>query len=140
MGKNAAKTLSERLRAQQFCLLTTFRKDGTPVRTPMWFAVKDETVYMATKGGTGKVKRLRREAKVTIGPCNGGGAPLGEQVEAWGRIVTDPEESAAAEKALMDRYGLKRRLLRWALRFSSDKTDAMLAVSLNPSSESCPES
>ena len=98
MGKNAAKTLSERLRAQQFCLLTT------------------------------------------IGPCNGGGAPLGEQVEAWGRIVTDPEESAAAEKALMDRYGLKRRLLRWALRFSSDKTDAMLAVSLNPSSESCPES
>lgn len=124
------QTLSEQLKGQQFCLLTTYRKDGTPVPTAMWFAVKDETLYMATKGGTAKVKRLRREPKVKIGPCDGNGRPTGAQVEAVARIVESPTESAEAERYLMARYGLKRRLLRWALRFSRDKTDAHISVTL----------
>jgi PPOX class probable F420-dependent enzyme len=125
-----ASSMLETLKGQQFCLLTTFRRDGTGVPTPMWFAVKDGVIYMATKGGTGKVKRLRRDGRVTVGPCTGGGHPLGRAAEGRGRVVEDEEELARAEQALMDRYGLKRRLLRWALKFSKDKTDAMLAVEL----------
>ena len=124
------QTLAELLKGHQFCLLTTYRKDGTPVATPMWFALDKTTVYMSTRGQSAKVKRLRRDPKVKIGPCNGSGRPLGGQWEATGRVVVDPSEAQAGEKCLQDRYGLKRRLLRWALRFSKDKTDALIAVTL----------
>lgn len=122
--------LSELLKAQQFCLLTTYRKDGTAVPTPMWFAVDGETVIVATKGASAKVQRLRRNPEVTIGACNGSGHPRGPQPQALAQLVESPEEIARIEELLMARYGLKRRLLRWALRFSKDKTDAYIAVRL----------
>jgi PPOX class probable F420-dependent enzyme len=123
-------TLSQQLKGQQFCLLTTLRKDGSAVPTPMWFALKGETVYMSTRGASAKVKRLRREPRVTIGPCNGSGRPTGPQVEALAGLVETAEETAQAEACLSARYGLKRRLLRWALRFAKDKTDAYIRVNL----------
>lgn len=130
MAKTTTVSLAEQLKGEQFCLLTTFRADGTPVPTAMWFAIKNDQLYMATKGGTGKVKRLRRDGKVTIGPCNGSGRPTGQQHEAIARVLDSPSESAEAERTLMARYGLKRRLLRWALRFSKDKTDVHISVTL----------
>ena len=75
-----ATPFPELLKRQQFCLLTTFRKDGKPVPTPMWFAFDGEDVLMMTKGQTGKVKRIRRDGKVTIRACNGNGRPLGPEV------------------------------------------------------------
>lgn len=89
-----------------------------------------ETVFMATKGGSGKVKRLRRNLEVAIGPCNGSGHPRGPQAKGLAKLIDSPEEIARIEELLTARYGLKRRLLRWALRFSNDKTDAYIAVEL----------
>lgn len=123
------KALSELLLTHPYCLLTTFRKDGTAVPTAMWFAVRDETVYMYTKGGSAKLKRLRRDPRVTIGPCDSSGRPKGPQVEGVGRILDQgSDEAQRAEKLLAERYGLKRRLLLWALSFSKDKSSALLAV------------
>lgn len=126
-----AKTLSELLRGQQYCLLTTYRKDGTPVPTPMWFAVKDETVYMYTKGGAAKVRRMRREPKVTIGACDANGRGTGPQWDGLGQVLDNQsEEAKQAEVLLSERYGIKRRLLLWGLRFAKDKSSVHLAVRL----------
>lgn len=126
----AAQKISELLRTQQFCLLTTYRKDGTAVPTPMWFAIEDETVYMATRGGSAKVKRIRRDSKVTIGPCTGGGLPTGPQRAATAHLLA-PEDADRVERMLNARYGLKRKLLQWGLRFAKDKTSAHIAVRLS---------
>lgn len=125
-----ARLLSQLLQNQTFCLLTTYRRDGTPVATPMWFALQGETVLLATKGRSGKVRRLRANPQVTIGPCNGSGHPRGPQWEAQGEILEDPAAHQEVEALLLARYGLKRRLLRWALRFATDPTDAYLAIRL----------
>ncbi len=123
-----AKPFKELLRAQQYCLLTTFRKDGTPVPTPMWFAVDGDEIVMMTKGQTAKVKRIRNQEKVKVGPCHGGGRPTGPQLEAQARVLTEPEDLARIDKILNDRYGLKRKILRWALRLAKDKTDAAIVI------------
>lgn len=130
MPSSAPNRISELLKGQQFCLLTTLRKDGTSVPTPMWFVIEDETLYMATRGGSAKVKRIRREDKVTIGPCTGGGQATGPQRPATATVL-DASEAARVESLLNARYGLKRRLLLWGLKFARDKTEAHIAVRLN---------
>lgn len=124
-----AKPFPELLKRQQFCLLTTFRKDGTAVPTPMWFAFDGEDVIMMTKGQTGKVKRIKRDGKVRIRACNGNGRPLGPEEEGRAAVLTDLKELARADRILNERYGLKRKFLRWALKFAKDKTDAVIVVS-----------
>lgn len=125
------KELIRRLRGQQFCLLITYRKDEVEVATPMWFALKDESLFFETMGESGKVKRLRREPKVKLAPCTGSGFLLGPVLCAKARLVFDPKELEIARKALSERYGLKRRLLMWGLSFARDKTRAVIAVDLS---------
>ena len=54
----------------EYLLLTTFRKDGTPVPTPVWVAPgpTDDVIYAWSAKETGKVKRIRRSGDVEIGP------------------------------------------------------------------------
>lgn len=126
-----AKEFIRRLRGQQFCLLVTYRKDEVEVATPMWFALKDESLFFETMGGSGKVKRIRREPRVKLAPCTGSGLSLGPALCATARLVSDPKELEVARKALSERYGLKRRLLMWGLSFAKDKTRAVIAVDLS---------
>lgn len=55
-------------------LLTTFRRNGAGVSTPVWtVAVSDGRVGMWTAAGTGKEKRLRRDPHVTVQACTARG-------------------------------------------------------------------
>src|SRR3954454_15553411 len=93
------------LAGRRFCLLTTFRKSGAAVATPLWFATDGATLYVKTAVDSGKVKRLRRAPSVEVAPCTLRGRPLGPAVAASARIVDDPAEEARAERALRARYG-----------------------------------
>ncbi len=124
-----AKKLAELLKAQQFCLLTTFRTDDTAVPTPMWFAFDDNTVVMMTKGQTAKVRRIQNNPKVTLCACNGNGRPMGPKIEGLAKVLTSPDEIVWGDKILNARYGIKRKFLRLALKLSKDKTDAVIVVS-----------
>ncbi len=122
------KNLQKLLKGHKFCLLTTFRKDGRAVPTPMWFAMDDDALYMATLGNSAKIRRLRHQPKVLIAPCTSNGRPLGPALETTARIIVDPEAMAKGEKLLRKRYGLKRRVFMWGMKFAKDKTRAMIAV------------
>src|SRR5450432_1043118 len=91
--------------------LTTFRKSGVAVPTPMWFAESDGIIYIYTGATSGKVKRIRNSGGVTLAPCSANGKVTGEAVEATARIVSDQQEIARAEAALAKKYGFQRRLL-----------------------------
>src|SRR5918997_770249 len=80
---------------QRTVLLTTFRRDGTPVRTPVSIAVDGVRAFIRSWDTAGKVKRIRNNRAVTIAPCTARGRPTGPPVPACARILAG-EESARA--------------------------------------------
>src|SRR3954469_20465946 len=72
----------------QYAVLVTFRKDGTPVPTPVWFALLDDRRFVtSTDRRTAKVKRIRRDPRVRVFPSDPRGKPLGPAVDGVARLV-----------------------------------------------------
>ena len=95
---------------EQCIALTTFRKTGQAVTTPVWFAQSLGTIYVETHGDAGKLKRLRHTARVTLAPCTYSGKVTGAVSEGTARILTESEEGTAASAALTKKYGQMRSL------------------------------
>ncbi len=72
-----------------YVLLTSFRKNGTPVGTPLWAALDDGKLYVWTVTDSWKVKRIRRNPAVTLQPCTVSGTPRGAVVKGTARILDD---------------------------------------------------
>ncbi len=90
-------------------LLITYRRDGTPVPTPVWAAAAGGLLYVRTEAASGKAKRLRRDPRLLVAPCTVRGEPLGAPLTALARILEVGQEQRA-EAALARRYGLGREL------------------------------
>lgn len=94
----------------KYLSLTTFRRDGTPVATPVWLARDGDALVVTTEVTSGKVKRLRNNPDVLIAPCDVRGRLRGEPVEA--RATLQDEAGSARTTALITRrYGLMGRVL-----------------------------
>ncbi len=105
----AADKLTE-LANHKYMNLETYRKNGQPVRTPVWFMIDNNVIYVVTTADTGKVKRLRNNPAVRIMPSGFRGEPKGEWMEGRARFA----EGAEAERAIelrKKRYGLQARLV-----------------------------
>jgi PPOX class probable F420-dependent enzyme len=89
----------------EYILLTTFTKDGRPKPTAIWAAPSGAGLIAITQEKSWKVKRIRNTARVTIAPCDRGGKPKGEAVEAVATIL-DKSANGATYDALGKRYGL----------------------------------
>jgi PPOX class probable F420-dependent enzyme len=98
-------------------LLTTYRKDGTPVGTPVNIAVDGPVGYVRTWGATGKIKRIRNNPQVEIAPCTGRGKPTGEPLRMTARIL-EGEESERAGRAIEAKHPvLQGRIVPWYHRW-----------------------
>ncbi|WP_351222649.1 PPOX class F420-dependent oxidoreductase [Streptomyces sp. NPDC002133] len=89
----------------KYISLTTFRKDGTGVATPVWFAVAGGELYVWTRTDSWKVKRLGRDSRVTVAPCDVRGrvAEGAERTEGTARLL-DEADMKAVRKALLRKY------------------------------------
>ena len=99
---------------EKYILLTTFRRDGTPVATPVWAAPLDDgTVGFWTSSGSGKAKRLAHTARVTIQPCDARGRVKegSQSTEATARVVTGPEYEAVRQK-IVAKYGFMTKFTK----------------------------
>lgn len=94
----------------QFVLLTTFRKDGTAVPTPVWVVPLDGRLAVWTPGSSGKVRRIRRDAAVMVAPCDRRGTPLGEPVRGTARLL-GTTDTRRVRGLLTRKYGLLGRVL-----------------------------
>jgi hypothetical protein len=129
-------TTLEALSSAQYANLTTFRKNGTAVPTPIWFARYEPTgtIYIETGATSGKVKRIRHTQRVTLARCTATGKVTGEAIEGQARIVTDTEEIFIAEGALRSKYGFKRQALYFVMslidtiRRAPDVEDRYIAI------------
>ena len=79
----------------KYLSLTTFRKTGVPVRTPVWFAENDSKLYLFTNPKSGKVKRIRNNPRVQVASCTMRGSVTGPEFEASARIMSHFEEENA---------------------------------------------
>ncbi|GAA2000414.1 PPOX class F420-dependent oxidoreductase [Nakamurella flavida] len=115
-----------------YVLLTTFRKDGRAVPTPVWAApgVGDLAgeLLVWTNPNAGKVKRIRRSGHVLVQPCDRRGRPVGRGVPATARVLA-PHDAPAVLDAIRGKYGLLGRLTLLPQRFTSRPAGA-LAVRL----------
>ncbi len=88
--------------------LTTFRKNGEAVPTPVWFARVGERLFVMTQGRSGKVKRLAQNSRVMVAPCTVNGALLGPAIDASGEVIAHSERIALADGALSAKYGAEK--------------------------------
>jgi uncharacterized protein len=94
-----------KLTSTRYALLRSFRRDGTPVDTPIWFGVQGNSVVFRTKVGP-KTKRLAAHPDVELIACDYRGHVCGDATTFAGRaIVLSGAEAAAANRALHRRYG-----------------------------------
>jgi uncharacterized protein len=99
--------ISELAKAQ-FINLTTFRKSGIAVVTPVWFAESVGRLYVFTSGESGKVKRIRANGRAEVAACDMRGVALGPQYEARARILP-PEQRQRVEALVTRKYGIMKR-------------------------------
>lgn len=71
-------------------MLTTFRRNGQPVSTPVSIAVHGGRVYFVTAMDSGKARRAARCEKVRLALCSLGGAVAGEPVDGQVRLLEGP--------------------------------------------------
>jgi len=70
----------EEIKSEKYISLETYRKNNQPVKTPVWFVIKNDLIYVVTRDQTGKVKRLRNNLQVKFALCTIKGKVTGEWV------------------------------------------------------------
>ena len=101
--------------------LQTFRKNGQGVCTPVWFAGyplngAPQTLYVYSEADSGKAKRIRRNSRVRIAPCDMRGKLLDDWIEARAEIVAD-EEAGRGMRLLNGKYAPWKQLLDFFSKF-----------------------
>ena len=117
----------DQLTEQQYLNLETFRKTGLSVRTPVWFVMEGETVYIRTVANSGKVKRIRNCGLVNLAPCKMDGALLGDWFPAVAREVKDVDIARKVDHLLDQKYGLMKKMFGLASRLQG-RQDTILEV------------
>ena len=97
----------------RFVSLTTFRRSGEPVSTPVWVGRDGASLVVLTPAGSGKVKRLRRDPRVQIRPCGRFGTVADgvDPVTGTAEVREDPADVARARDAIRRAYPLESRLV-----------------------------
>lgn len=99
-----------RLSTGKYLSLTTFKKSGDAVATPVWVAREGDHLFVTTRADSWKVKRLRNNPEVLLAPCDMRGNLTGEQVKGTGEVL-DTAGSAHARDLINKRYGLTAKAL-----------------------------
>ena len=93
---------------EKYLALTTFKRDGTPVTTPVWAApIDDGKIGFWTSSGSGKAKRLTHTAKVVVQPCDARGRVKAgtSPTDATAVLVTGPQLEGIRTK-VKAKYGI----------------------------------
>jgi PPOX class probable F420-dependent enzyme len=102
-------TTLDRLGAEKYILLTTFRKDGRAVPTPVWAVRDGDALWVWSAADAGKVKRIRRSGDVTVAPCDVRGRPHGEAVAAHATLC-DAAGTRRVRELIKQKYRMIGRL------------------------------
>ncbi|MGA5566751.1 PPOX class F420-dependent oxidoreductase [Streptomyces platensis] len=105
--------IPEAVARSPYVSLVTFRRNGTPVATPVWAVAEGAELLVWTRDDSWKVKRLRHDPRVTVTPCDVRGriAEGARTVEGTGLLLEGAAGLGRVRKAMARKYGLRFRLM-----------------------------
>jgi len=103
---------------QKYINLETYKKDQTPVKTPVWFVIENDQIYITTKETTGKVKRLRNNQNGRIAVCSMKGDIKGDWISVGLEQINEDSDVEKIVKLRKKKYGFSARLINM---FTSQK-------------------
>ena len=112
----------------KYISVTTFRRDGSAVATPVWLVRDGDGLMVTTQGSSGKVKRIRNNGKVLVAPCDARGRLKGDQVSGTARLQ-DPQETERTTELIAKRYGV----LGWLFTRRGKEDRQGITITLAPS-------
>ena len=107
---------------QKYLSLETYRKDKTPVKTPVWFVTENDQLYITTKETTGKVKRLRNNQNARISVCSMKGDIKSSWIDVSLEKTSEESDVEKIVKLRKKKYGFSARLVSM---FTSQKGKTM---------------
>jgi len=104
---SANPSLVDDLDRARYISLTTFKRDGSPVSSPVWITGTAGTYVFTTGEKAWKARRLSRNSAVLVQVCDMRGhvKPDAARYVGTGEVATAPDAVAAAEHALSEKYG-----------------------------------
>src|SRR5436305_9037092 len=100
----------------RFIRLTTCRRSGAGVPTPMWFAPSAAGLYVVTHATSGKLKRIRTNPVVAVAPCRSQGQPTGPESTGAARVVSGDERRQAARAISRRYFFIPTAVIEWEMR------------------------
>jgi hypothetical protein len=118
----------------KYLSLTSFKRDGTGVATPVWFVVDAGQLLVLTDSESFKAKRIRRNPAVMIAPCSAAGRLHREPVRARAEVLPE-SELRRVEQLMTRKYRIDRivvfpiyRAVRRLRGFRDDAENVVLAI------------
>jgi PPOX class probable F420-dependent enzyme len=121
------KTLAQ----EQYVSLTTYRRNGEGVPTAVWIAPGDgDALLVVTTPDSGKVKRIRRDPRVSMVPCSRTGrvAEGATPVTGTAEVITDPDEVARLRGVIGRKYRVEYRLTMLLERLTGRRVRVILRI------------
>ena len=95
----------------RYLSVTSFKRDGTGVATPVWFVSDGRRLFALTDLHSAKVRRMRRNPRVLVASCRADGKLRSEPVPARVEVLTATPELERVQKLLIERYKLSYRVV-----------------------------
>lgn len=122
----------DKLGSGKFLLITSYRKNGTGVATPVWVVRDGEALGAWTPADSWKVKRIRNRADVLVGPCDARGNPTGDQIPATAEVL-DAAGTAHYRQLIARKYGILGRLTLFGSRLRRGESGTVgIRITLAP--------
>src|SRR5581483_11601996 len=95
----------------RYLSVTSFRRDGTGVATPVWFVSDGKRLLAFTDLHSAKIRRIRRDPHVLVAPCRPDGKLRREPVSAHAEVLTSVADLESVRKLLLARYRVSYRVV-----------------------------
>lgn len=103
-------TSLDAVRGAKTVLLTTYKRDGTPVGTPVSIAFDGDRAFFRSYHKAWKTKRLRNNPRVEVAPCTMRGKLTGESIPAQATLL-NADEAQTAAAALARQHPILQRIV-----------------------------
>jgi PPOX class probable F420-dependent enzyme len=95
----------------RYLSVTSFKRDGSAVATPVWFVSDEGRLFALTDLHSAKVRRIRRNPRVLVASCRAGGKLRSEPLPARAEVLTATPDLERVQRLLIERYKISYRVV-----------------------------
>lgn len=123
-------TILDEIGRSQYVSLTTYRKDGTAVATPVWHVRNGDELFIVSEANAWKVKRIRNNSRVVVTVCSLRGtiAPGAASAEGTARLLDDADTQAG--RTLIARKYVTARMGYWLVKILRLRRPPVIGISV----------